>query len=106
MGGDRRRLIFLKMENKQTKEVRQFDLDRDMPILRAYLKRRPNTAVIKIDPLVSQFNPKDGSEHAIRRKLEALAALAQEFNIIVIGIMHFRKSRAEKGRHCRRFQAA
>jgi hypothetical protein len=57
---------------------RDFDLEKDLPQLRALLEDRGDIGAVVIEPVVAFVNPKDGdAEPEIRRKLQPLAKLAE-----------------------------
>ena len=63
-----------------------------MPQLQQLLEDRSDIGAVVIEPVVAFVNPKDGNaEPEIRRKLRPLAKLAQQYQVAIIGIMHFRK---------------
>jgi len=90
-GGDKTRAEVI----RGRKDGGMFSLATDIPILRAALKKRPDTVMLVVDPVSAYFglgkaDTNKGSD--VRAILDPLGKLAQEFKITVIGVMHLNKS--------------
>lgn len=92
LGGDPARVIVAR--NAVTMdEAHPFSLETDLTQLRAELAQRPEIIMTAFDPLSAYLGARDSYKDAeIREILTPLAALAEEANVALLGILHLTKA--------------
>ena len=72
---------------------RMFSLQRDVPRLRAAIKKRPDCRLVVIDPITAYLDGTDSHNNAdLRGLLAPLAELAAECRVAVLVVSHLNKS--------------
>lgn len=72
-------------------ELRSFDPSIDIPILRKELERHPDTKLLIVDPITRVVSGDMHKGNDVRKSLEQLVHIAQDYHITVIGITHVNK---------------
>jgi len=80
---------FIKRKGK-----REFDPAADLDRLRNALKKHPEVKFVVVDPIVSAVAGDGNKNNEVRRALQPLVDLAEEFHIALLGITHFSKGTA------------
>jgi len=80
-------------EERRTRNVRTFNLERDLPALQQAADATPGCRVVVIDPLAAFCGEIDSHKNAdVRALLAPLADFAANQNVAVVGVTHLNKS--------------
>lgn len=95
MGADMARIHFIDHVAADGRR-RPFDPARDASLLAAELEKRPEAALLIVDPIVSCVIGDGNNNSDVRRSLQPLTDIATSRRLAIVGISHFAKS--SKGR--------
>lgn len=93
-GADLSKVYILKARVNDLGEVEPFDPASDAKLLRHELERLGGVGMIMLDPIVSAVRGDMHRANDVRRALQGLVDLAEEFDCSVLGITHFSKGSA------------
>ena len=88
-GANLDRVHFIKRKGK-----REFDPATDLDRLRNALRKHPEVKFVVVDPIVSAVAGDGNKNNEVRRALQPLVDLAEEFHVALLGITHFTKGTA------------
>ena len=84
--------IVITQANTKTKVEREAQLDKDVELIEAYLKRCPGIRLVIIDPVSSFLGSANmNREQEVRAVLTPLKSLAERRNIAIVAVMHTNK---------------
>lgn len=72
-------------------ELEPFDPAQDFPKIEEYIKLNPDVKLLMIDPIISAVSGDMNKANDVRRSLQPLVDLANEYKFSVLGITHFSK---------------
>ena len=72
-------------------ELEPFDPAQDFPKIEEYIKLNPDVKLLMIDPIISAVSGDMNKANDVRRSLQPLVDLANEYKFSVLGITHFAK---------------
>lgn len=75
-------------------ENEPFDPSKDFPKIEEYIKSNPDIKLLMIDPIVSAVGGDMNKANDVRKSLQPLVNLANEYKFAVLGITHFSKGSA------------
>lgn len=75
-------------------ENEPFDPSQDFPKIEQYIKSNPDIKLLMIDPIVSAVGGDMNKANDVRKSLQPLVDLANEYKFAVLGITHFSKGSA------------
>lgn len=93
-GADLSRVFILQGRINGLGEVEPFDPARDMDLLAAELERISDVGMVMLDPIVSAVAGDMHRANDVRRALQGLVDLAEQYGCAVLGITHFSKGSA------------
>lgn len=93
-GADLGRVYVLQGRINGLGEVEPFDPARDMDLLAAELERIGDVGMVMLDPIVSAVAGDMHRANDVRRALQGLVDLAEQYGCAVLGITHFSKGSA------------
>lgn len=93
-GADLGRVYILQGRINGLGEVEPFDPARDMDLLAAELERIGDVGMVMLDPIVSVVAGDMHRANDVRRALQGLVDLAEQYGCAVLGITHFSKGSA------------
>lgn len=93
-GADLSRVYILQGRINGLSEVEPFDPARDMDLLAAELERIGDVGMVMLDPIVSAVAGDMHRANDVRRALQGLVDLAEQYGCAVLGITHFSKGSA------------
>lgn len=93
-GADLSRVYILQGRINGLGEVEPFDPARDMDLLAAELERIGDVGMVMLDPIVSAVAGDMHRANDVRRALQGLVDLAEQYGCAVLGITHFSKGSA------------
>lgn len=93
-GADLGRVYILQGRINGLGEVEPFDPARDMDLLAAELERIGDVGMVMLDPIVSAVAGDMHRANDVRRALQGLVDLAEQYGCAVLGITHFSKGSA------------
>lgn len=93
-GADLSKVHILQARVNDLGEVEPFDPASDAKLLRHELERLGDVGMIMLDPIVSAVRGDMHRANDVRRALQGLVDLAEEFDCSVLGITHFSKGSA------------
>lgn len=75
----------------QEGKVESFDPAKDFPKIEQYIRENPDIKLLMIDPIISAVSGDMNKANDVRRSLQPLVDLANEYNFSILGITHFAK---------------
>lgn len=93
-GADLRKVYILQGRINGLGEIQPFDPAKDIDLLAAELDRIGDVSMIMIDPIVSAVAGDMHRANDVRRALQGLVDLAEQYGCSVLGITHFSKGSA------------
>jgi len=93
-GADLSRVYILRGRINGLGEIEPFDPARDMDLLAAELERIGDVGMVMLDPIVSAVAGDMHRANDVRRALQGLVDLAEQYGCAVLGITHFSKGSA------------
>lgn len=93
-GADTSKVYILQGRINGLGEIEPFDPAKDVDLLAAELERIGDVGLILIDPIVSAVAGDMHRANDVRRALQGLVNLAEQFDCAVLGITHFSKGSA------------
>ena len=88
-GANLSRVHFIKRKGRH-----EFDPATDLDRLRNALRKHPEVKFVVVDPIVSAVAGDGNKNNEVRRALQPLVDLAEEFHVALLGITHFTKGTA------------
>lgn len=93
-GADLGRVYILQGRINGLGEIEPFDPARDMDLLAAELERIGDVGMVMLDPIVSAVAGDMHRANDVRRALQGLVDLAEQYGCAILGITHFSKGSA------------
>lgn len=72
-------------------KVEPFDPAKDFPKIEQYIKANPDLKLLMIDPIISAVSGDMNKANDVRRSLQPLVDLANQYGFAILGITHFAK---------------
>ena len=72
-------------------KLEPFDPAKDFPKIEKYIKDNPDLKLLMIDPIISAVSGDMNKANDVRRSLQPLVDLANQYNFAILGITHFAK---------------
>ena len=90
-GVDESKISFIGCRTNEKGEKEPFDPSQDFPVIEGHIKANPDVKLLMIDPIVSAVSGDMNKANDVRRSLQPLKDLAEEYKFAVLGITHFSK---------------
>ena len=90
-GANLEKIYFVRaVEDQKTK--RPFDPSKDLALLESTIKETGNVHLVILDSAANAVNGDSHNNGTVRKALQPLVDMANEYNLAVLGILHFNKS--------------
>lgn len=93
-GADISKVSIISGRTNEKGELEPFDPSRDFPKIEEYIKANPDVKLLMIDPIISAVSGDMNKANDVRKSLQPLVDLANEYKFSVLGITHFSKGSA------------
>lgn len=93
-GANSSKVFFIRSTTNEKGEKKAFDPLRDIGLIESILKVNPNIKLLILDPVVSLVGGDMNKANDVRRSLQPLVDLANEYKFAILGITHFSKGSA------------
>ena len=93
-GADITKIDIIAGRTNEKGESEPFDPSQDFPKIEGYIKANPDVKLLMIDPIVSAVGGDMNKANDVRKSLQPLVDLANEYKFAVLGITHFSKGSA------------
>ncbi|HAV4639216.1 AAA family ATPase [Acinetobacter baumannii] len=93
-GADISKVSIISGRTNEKGELEPFDPAQDFPKIEEYIKLNPDVKLLMIDPIISAVSGDMNKANDVRRSLQPLVDLANEYKFSVLGITHFSKGSA------------
>ena len=90
-GADISKVSIISGRTNEKGELEPFDPAQDFPKIEEYIKSNPDVKLLMIDPIISAVSGDMNKANDVRRSLQPLVDLANEYKFSVLGITHFAK---------------
>ena len=90
-GADVSKVSIISGRTNEKGELEPFDPSRDFPKIEEYIKANPDVKLLMIDPIISAVSGDMNKANDVRKSLQPLKDLAEEYKFSVLGITHFSK---------------
>lgn len=90
-GADINRVSFIAGRTNQQGKLEPFDPAKDFPKIEQYIKANPDFKLLMIDPIISAVKGDMNKANDVRRSLQPLVDLANQYGFAILGITHFAK---------------
>lgn len=90
-GADINKVSIISGRTNEKGELEPFDPAQDFPKIEEYIKANPDVKLLMIDPIISAVSGDMNKANDVRRSLQPLVDLANEYKFSVLGITHFSK---------------
>ncbi len=90
-GADISKVSIIEGKNNKQGKPEPFDPVKDFPKIEQYIKHNPDVKLLIIDPIVSVVQGDMNKANDVRRSLQPLVNLANQYNFAILGITHFAK---------------
>lgn len=90
-GADITKVSIISGRTNEKGELEPFDPAQDFPKIEEYIKLNPDVKLLMIDPIISAVSGDMNKANDVRRSLQPLVDLANEYKFSVLGITHFAK---------------
>ncbi|MEJ5034633.1 AAA family ATPase [Acinetobacter sp. MYb177] len=90
-GADINRVSFIAGRTNQQGKLEPFDPAKDFPKIEQYIKANPDLKLLMIDPIISAVSGDMNKANDVRRSLQPLVDLANQYGFAILGITHFAK---------------
>ncbi|MDN5625490.1 MAG: AAA family ATPase [Acinetobacter sp.] len=90
-GADISKVSIISGRTNEKGELEPFDPAQDFPKIEEYIKLNPDVKLLMIDPIISAVSGDMNKANDVRRSLQPLVDLANEYKFSVLGITHFAK---------------
>lgn len=90
-GADISKVSIISGRTNEKGELEPFDPSRDFPKIEEYIKANPDVKLLMIDPIISAVSGDMNKANDVRKSLQPLVDLANEYKFSVLGITHFSK---------------
>ena len=90
-GADISKVSIISGRTNDKGELEPFDPAQDFPKIEEYIKSNPDVKLLMIDPIISAVSGDMNKANDVRRSLQPLVDLANEYKFSVLGITHFSK---------------
>ncbi len=90
-GADINKVSIISGRTNEKGELEPFDPAQDFPKIEEYIKLNPDVKLLMIDPIISAVSGDMNKANDVRRSLQPLVDLANEYKFSVLGIIHFAK---------------
>ena len=90
-GADISKVSIISGRTNDKGELEPFDPAQDFPKIEEYIKSNPDVKLLMIDPIISAVSGDMNKANDVRRSLQPLVDLANEYKFSVLGITHFAK---------------
>ena len=96
-GADVSKVSIISGRTNEKGELEPFDPSRDFPKIEEYIKANPDVKLLMIDPIISAVSGDMNKANDVRKSLQPLVDLANEYKFAVLGITHFSKGSSGSG---------
>ncbi|MEB3836240.1 AAA family ATPase [Acinetobacter sp. IK25] len=93
-GADINRVSFIAGRTNQQGKLEPFDPAKDFPKIEQYIKANQDLKLLMIDPIISAVSGDMNKANDVRRSLQPLVDLANQYGFAILGITHFAKGSA------------
>lgn len=93
-GADINKVSIISGRTNEKGELEPFDPSQDFPKIEEYIKLNPDVKLLMIDPIISAVSGDMNKANDVRRSLQPLVDLANEYKFAILGITHFSKGSA------------
>lgn len=90
-GADINRVSFIAGRTNQQGKLEPFNPAKDFPKIEQYIKANPDLKLLMIDPIISAVSGDMNKANDVRRSLQPLVDLANQYGFAILGITHFAK---------------
>lgn len=90
-GADISKVSFIAGRTNQQGKSEPFDPAKDFPKIEQYIKTNSDLKLLMIDPIVSAVSGDMNKANDVRRSLQPLVDLANQYGFAILGITHFAK---------------
>ncbi len=90
-GADISKVSIIDGKNNKQGKPEPFDPVKDFPKIEQYIKHNQDVKLLVIDPIVSVVQGDMNKANDVRRSLQPLVNLANQYNFAILGITHFAK---------------
>lgn len=90
-GADISKVSIISGRTNEKGELEPFDPAQDFPKIEEYIKSNPDVKLLMIDPIIAAVSGDMNKANDVRRSLQPLVDLANEYKFSVLGITHFAK---------------
>ena len=90
-GADINRVSFIAGRTNQQGKLEPFDPAKDFPKIEQYIKANQDLKLLMIDPIISAVSGDMNKANDVRRSLQPLVDLANQYGFAILGITHFAK---------------
>lgn len=90
-GADIGKVCIIDGKNNKQGKTEPFDPVKDFPKIEQYIKHNPDVKLLIIDPIVSVVQGDMNKANDVRRSLQPLVNLANQYDFAILGITHFAK---------------
>ena len=91
-GADTSRILTIESSVNERGELCAFDPTQDIPLLRQAIMQLGSISLVIIDPMISAVSGDTNKANDVRRSLQPVVDLAEEFDCTVLGIHHLAKN--------------
>lgn len=96
-GADINKVSIISGRTNEKGELEPFDPSCDFPKIEEYIKTNPDVKLLMIDPIISAVSGDMNKANDVRKSLQPLVDLANEYKFAVLGITHFSKGSSGSG---------
>lgn len=93
-GADMSKVFIIESRSNDKGELEPFDPSQDFPKIAEYIQANPDVKLLMIDPIISAVSGDMNKANDVRRSLQPLVDLANEYKFSILGITHFSKGSA------------
>lgn len=93
-GADMSKVFIIESRSNEKGELEPFDPSKDFPKIAEYIQANPDVRLLMIDPIISAVSGDMNKANDVRRSLQPLVDLANEYKFSILGITHFSKGSA------------
>lgn len=90
-GADMGKVFFISSRTNEKGEAEPFDPSKDFPQIAEFIEANSDIKLLMIDPIISAVSGDMNKANDVRRSLQPLVDLANEYKFSVLGITHFAK---------------
>ncbi len=91
-GADTSRILTIESSLDESGQPCAFDPAQDIPLLREAILNLGSVSLVIVDPMITAVSGDTNKANDVRRSLQPIVNLAEEFNCTVLGIHHLTKN--------------